>query len=85
MTFTIELGLDVIQVNMLTNFQVPTSNDSAVRVLNNRRRHIQTHRTTDGTDSITSTAAAEGKSEHEIKYLLAISKQLWNVHHLDLQ
>ena len=46
MTLTTNLGLDLIQVNMHTNFEVPTmsSNGSAMRLLNNRRTHTEKHR-----------------------------------------
>ena len=59
MTLSIELDQDIIKVNPCTKFRDHTSNRSAVRVLT----HGHTHRHTDRTVSITSTAYARGKKD----------------------
>ena len=56
MTLTIDLDLDIVQVDLHVKFCVRTSNGSIVRVLTDR----QTDRQKDGSDSMTSTADARG-------------------------
>ncbi len=59
MTLTIELDLDMVQVDLHVKFLVRTSNGSVVRVLTDG--HTHTDRQSDGTDSITATTDAGGK------------------------
>ncbi len=56
MTLTIELDLDIVQVDLHVKFLVRTSNCSVVRVLTDRQ--------TDGSNSMTSTADAGGKNKY---------------------
>ena len=59
MTLTIELDLDIIEIHSCAKSRVCMSNGSGVRELNDR--HTHTHRWTDGTDFIPSTADVGGK------------------------
>ena len=69
MTLTIELGPDIVRTHPNTKNCVNTSNGSVMRVLKDR----QTHRHTDGTDSITSTADAGGdKCYTDYKWLMLV-------------
>ncbi len=64
MTLTFELVQDIIKVNPCTKFHDGTSNGSAVRALTDRQTDTHTHRHTDGSVFITSTADAGGNKKH---------------------
>ncbi len=70
MTLTIELDLDVVQADLHVKFLVHTSNGSVVRVLTDG----YTDRQTDWTNSITSTADAEGNKQSVRKFSLHVFK-----------
>ncbi len=61
-------------VNASTKFWASTSNGSAVRALTDRQTDRHTH--TDGTDSIPSTADAEGKDRFVRKYHLPTERTI---------
>ncbi len=63
MTLAIKLVWEVIDANPCTNFQIRMS----IRLAVNWQTHRQTNRQTNGTNSITSTADAGGKTREVIK------------------
>ena len=72
MTLTIELDLDIVQVDLHVKFRVRTSNVSVVRVLTDRQKDRQK----DGSDSMTLTADAGGNKLVYIKHKIYQSP-LW--------